>query len=150
MQNRVNLGKALPAIYKNVAATDALATQAAIDAGWSAGFTHLIKMRASQINGCAFCLRMHSRDALAAGESADRLAVLPGWRETSYFSPQEQAGLALTEAITHIADGQLPDAVYADAAQHLNEAEIAAIEWLAIVINMWNRVAIASRYAVAP
>ena len=150
MQNRVNLGKALPAIYKNVSTTDALATQAAIDAGWSAGFTHLIKMRASQINGCAFCLRMHSRDALATGESADRLAVLPGWRETTYFTPKEQAGLALTEAITNIADGQLPDAVYADAEKHLSEAEIAAIEWLAIVINMWNRVAISSRYAVAP
>ena len=150
MQDRVNLGKALPAIYKTVASTDALATQAAIDAGWTAGFTHLVKMRASQINGCAFCLRMHSRDALAAGETADRLAVLPGWRETTYFNPKEQAGLALTEAITNIVDGQLPDAVYADAAKHLNEAEIAAIEWLAIVINMWNRVAISSRFAVAP
>ena len=150
MQNRVNLGKALPAIYKTVATTDELATQAAIDAGWSAGFTHLVKMRASQINGCAFCLRMHSRDALAAGETADRLAVLPGWRETTYFSAKEQAGLALTEAITNIADGQLPDEVYAAAAEQLSAAEIAAIEWLAIVINMWNRVAISSRYAVAP
>ena len=150
MQDRVNLGKALPAIYKAVAATDELATKAAIEAGWSEGFTHLIKMRASQINGCAFCLRMHSRDALASGESADRLAVLPGWRETGYFSAKEQAGLALTEAITHIADGQLPDEVYAAAATQLNPAEIASIEWLAIVINMWNRVAITSRYAVAP
>ncbi|MNT41853.1 Carboxymuconolactone decarboxylase family protein [compost metagenome] len=107
-------------------------------------------MRASQINGCAFCLRMHSRDALASGESADRLAVLPGWRETGYFSAKEQAGLALTEAITRIADGQLPDEVYAAAATQLNPAEIASIEWLAIVINMWNRVAISSRYPVAP
>ena len=98
MQDRVNLGKALPAIYKAVAATDELATKAAIEAGWSEGFTHLIKMRASQINGCAFCLRMHSRDALASGESADRLAVLPGWRETGYFSAKEQAGLGVWAA----------------------------------------------------
>lgn len=149
MQDRVNLGKALPAIYKTVATTDELATQAALDAGWSAGFAHLVKMRASQINGCAFCLRMHARDALAAGESADRLAVLPAWRETRYFSAKEQAGLALTEAITQIADGQLPDEVYAAAAAQLNPAEIASIEWLAIVINMWNRVAISCRYPVA-
>ena len=110
----------------------------------------LVQVRASQINGCAFCLRMHSRDALASGESADRLAVLPGWRETGYFSAKEQAGLALTEAITQIADGQLPDEVYAAAATQLSPAEIASIEWLAIVINMWNRVAISSRYPVTP
>ncbi|MEG0920603.1 MAG: carboxymuconolactone decarboxylase family protein [Comamonas sp.] len=147
---RVNPGKALPAIYQAVAATDELATKAAIDAGWSAGFIHLVKMRASQINGCAFCLRMHSRDALAIGETADRLALLPGWRECSYFSPKEQAALALTEAITNIADGQLPDAIYNAAALQLNAAEIASIEWLAIVINMWNRVAISGRYPVNP
>lgn len=150
MQERVNPGKALPAIYKAVAATDELATKAAIDAGWSEGFTHLIKMRASQINGCAFCLRMHSRDALAAGETADRLALLPGWRECEYFSAKERAGLALTEAITLISEGQLPDAVYAEAAQVLSAAEIASVEWLAIVINMWNRVAISGRYPVKP
>ena len=150
MQDRVNPGKALPAIYKAVAATDELANKAAIEAGWSEGFIHLIKMRASQINGCAFCLRMHSRDALAAGETADRLAVLPAWREADYFSAKERAGLALTEAITSIADGQLPDEVYAAAAEELNPAEIASVEWLAIVINMWNRVAISGRYPVKP
>lgn len=148
MHDRVNLGKALPAVYQSVVATDALATRAALEAGWSDGFTHLVKMRASQINGCAFCLRMHSRDALNAGETADRLALLPGWRETSYFTAKEQAGLALTEAITQIGNGQVPDEVYAAAAAQLSAAEIAAIEWLAIVINMWNRVAIASRYPV--
>lgn len=150
MQDRVNPGKALPAIYKAVAATDELANKAAIEAGWSEGFIHLIKMRASQINGCAFCLRMHSRDALAAGETADRLAVLPAWREADYFSVKERAGLALTEAITSIADGQLPDEVYAAAAEELNPAEIASVEWLAIVINMWNRLAISGRYPVKP
>ena len=150
MTERVNLGKAVPELYKTVAAADKLADEAALAAGWSAGFIHLAKLRASQINECAFCLRMHARDALAVGESADRLAVLPAWREARYFSDKECAGLALTEAITQISDGQLPDAVYADAAKVLNEQEIASIEWVAVVINMWNRVGISSRYPVKP
>ena len=150
MQDRVNLGKALPALYQSVLALDKQAEQAALDAGWAAGFTHLVKMRASQINQCAFCLRMHARDALASGETADRLAVLPAWRETRYFTDKERAGLALTEAVTQVAQDQIPDAVYAEAAQHLSPQEIAAIEWLAVVINTWNRIAISSRYPVAP
>lgn len=149
MHERVNLGKALPALYQSVLALDKQAEQAALDAGWAAGFTHLVKMRASQINQCAFCLRMHARDALASGESADRLAVLPAWRETRYFTDKERAGLALTEAVTQVAQDQIPDAVYAEAAQHLSPQEIASIEWLAVVINAWNRIAIASRYPVA-
>ena len=109
--DRVNLAQAVPALYNAVATVEKLAMQAALDAGWAKGFVHLLKLRASQINGCAFCLRMHARDALAAGESADRLAVLPGWRETTYFSDKEGAALELLEAVTAIADGQLPDAV---------------------------------------
>ena len=150
MTERVNLGKALPALYQSVLGLDKLAEQAALDAGWAGGFTHLVKMRASQINECAFCLRMHSRDALATGETADRLAVLPAWRETTYFTDKERAGLALTEAVTLVAQDQIPDEVYAEAAKHLNAQEIASIEWLAVVINMWNRIAISSRYPVQP
>ena len=107
-------------------------------------------MRASQINECAFCLRLHSRDAQATGETADRLAVLPAWRETTYFTDKERAGLALTEAVTLVAQDQIPDEVYAEAAKHLNAQELASIEWLAVVINMWNRIAISSRYPVQP
>ena len=150
MSERVNLGKAMPALYQSVLGLDKLAEQAALDAGWAGGFTHLVKMRASQINECAFCLRMHSRDALATGETADRLAVLPAWRETTYFTDKERAGLALTEAVTLVAQDQIPDEVYAEAAKHLNAQEIASIEWLAVVINMWNRIAISSRYPVQP
>ena len=150
MTERVNIGKAVPELYKAVAAADQLAEQAALAAGWSAGFIHLAKLRASQINGCAFCVRMHARDALAVGESADRLAVLPAWRETEYFSDKESAGLALTEAMTLIADGQISEEVYAQAAAVLTAQEIAALEWLAGIINMWNRVAISSRYPVKP
>lgn len=148
MSERVNLGKELPHIYQSVLEVDRLAEAAALEAGWTAGFTHLVKLRASQINQCAFCLRMHARDALAAGEAPDRLAVLPAWRETACFTSKERAGLALTEAITLVASDQIPDAVYAEAAKALNTREIASIEWLAVVINMWNRVAISCRTPV--
>ena len=110
----------------------------------------LVKIRVSQLNGCAFCLRMHTRDALKAGEVPDRLAVLPTWRETEYFSAQERAALNLSEAITLIASDHVPDDVYSAAAAHLSEAQIAAVSWIAIVMNAFNRVAIASRYVVAP
>ncbi|THU00228.1 carboxymuconolactone decarboxylase family protein [Lampropedia puyangensis] len=148
MNERVNLGKASPALYKAVAEWDRLATEAAHLAGVAQGFSHLLRLRASQINQCAFCIRLHTQDAIGSGESYDRIAVLPAWRETAYFSEKERAALALTEAITLIADGQVPDTIYANAAQVLNSSELAAIEWLAIVINSWNRIAIASRYPV--
>jgi len=148
MSARVNLGKSDPALYKSVVQLDGLAAQAAQAAGIPDGLTHLIRLRASQINGCAFCARMHTRDALACGETMDRVSVLPAWRETTYFDARESAALALVEAITLISDGQLSEQTYAQAAEALTEAEISAIEWLAIVINAWNRIAIASRYAV--
>lgn len=148
MSERVNLGKALPELYKTVAQLDKLAAEAARAAGVSERLSHLIRLRASQINGCAFCTRMHTRDAIAVGESVDRISVLPAWRETSYFDAREQAALELVEAITLVADGHVPDEVYERAASRLSRDEIAAIEWLSIVINAWNRIAIASRYSV--
>lgn len=150
MQARVNLSKAAPNLYQAVADLDRQAIALCQSAGLAMGLAHLLKLRASQINGCAFCVRLHTRDALASGESADRISVLPAWRETSYFDAREQAALALVEAVTLIADGQVPDAVYAAAAAVLSEAEIAAVEWLALVINAWNRIAIPSRYPVGP
>jgi len=150
MSDRVNLGKAAPELYQAVAELERLASARAEAAGLAKGFTHLLRLRASQINGCAFCLRMHAHDALAAGEAAERLAVLPAWRETGYFDARERAALALVEALTRIADDQLPDTTYAEAAAALSAEEIAAVEWVAIVINVWNRIAIPSRYEVAP
>ncbi len=150
MNQRVNLGKAAPRLYQAVAELDKLASEFAASVDLAEGFTHLLRLRASQINQCAFCVRMHSRDALAAGESPDRLSVLPAWRESAYFSEKERAALQLIEAITLIADGQVPDSVYEHAAATLTAGEIAAVEWLGIVINAWNRVAISSRYNVAP
>lgn len=150
MTDRINLGKAAPELYQAVLKLEELASAATAKAGIAAGFSHLLRLRASQINECAFCVRMHHRDALAAGESSDRIAVLPAWRETGYFSAEERAALELAEAVTLIADGQLPDEVYDRAAQVLSADVIAAVEWATIVINVWNRIAIASRYPVHP
>ena len=148
MSARVNLGKAAPELYEAVSSLDKLASQATKSAGLDEGFCHLLRLRASQINQCAFCVRLHSRDALASGESADRLSVLPAWRETQYFNQKERAALELVEAITLISDGQVPDSVYGKAVEALSGEEMAAVEWLSVVINTWNRIAISSRYSV--
>lgn len=148
MTERINLGTFSPALYQAVVALDRLASDATTLAGISDGFSHLLRLRASQINQCAFCVRLHTRNALATGESSDRISVLAAWRETDYFTQKERAALKLVEAITLISDGQLPDTVYEQASAHLSKEEIAAIEWLAVVINTWNRIAISSRYPV--
>jgi AhpD family alkylhydroperoxidase len=150
MLERVNLGKAVPELYQAVGSLDKLASQAAKSAGLADGFCHVLRLRASQINQCAFCVRLHTQDALKSGETTDRISVLPAWRETEYFSEKERAALELVEAITLISDGQVPDSVYAQASKSLSSEEIAAIEWVAVVINAWNRIAISSRYPVKP
>ncbi|HEX7647420.1 MAG TPA: carboxymuconolactone decarboxylase family protein [Noviherbaspirillum sp.] len=148
MSERVNLGKSAPALYQSVIELDRLASEALTTAGISEGFSHLLRLRASQINQCAFCVRLHARDALSSGESSDRVAVLAAWKETEYFTPRERAALELVEAVTLISEGQLPDAIYEQAAATLTNEEVSAIEWLAVVINTWNRIAISSRYPV--
>lgn len=150
MKNRVNLGKAAPELYQSVVNLDGLASEHAASAGIAEGLTHLLRLRASQLNQCAYCVRLHTRDALASGESSDRISVLPAWRETQYFNDKERAALALVEAVTLISDGQVSDSVYEEAAVALSDGEIAAIEWLGVAINAWNRIAIPSRYPVKP
>lgn len=147
---RVNVGKQTPTAYK---AMTALATDVeanATEVGLDPSLVELVKIRTSQINGCAFCLDMHTRDALDRGETPERLAVLPAWRETQFFSEQERAALALAEAVTLIADGHVPDDVYASAATTLSDAQLSAVTWLAIVMNAWNRIGITSRHPVGP
>jgi AhpD family alkylhydroperoxidase len=105
---------------------------------------HLIKMRASQINGCAYCLDMHSHDALAAGETPQRLFVLDGWRESPLFTDKERAVLEWVEAITWISDVRDPQALFERLKPHASEEEIAYLTLAAAMINSWNRIAIAS------
>ena len=104
----------------------------------------LAKIRASQINGCAFCLKMHTADARRLGESEERIYLLNAWREAPCYSAKERAALAWTEALTRI-EGGVPDAVFEEASAHLDEAELAALTWAIAMINAWNRVSITSR-----
>ncbi|KUN73602.1 alkylhydroperoxidase [Streptomyces canus] len=123
----------------------AAAVSTAHDAKVEPELLELIRIRASQINGCAFCLDMHTKDARAAGETEQRIYALNAWRETPFFTGRERAALALTEAVTLVHDGQVPDAVYAEAAEVFDETQIAALIWAATVINAYNRIAIATR-----
>ncbi|CAM2868038.1 carboxymuconolactone decarboxylase family protein [Acinetobacter celticus] len=148
--SRINLGQSAPDLYKKVAELDSLAMHKMQEANLDEGFAHLLKLRASQINQCAFCIRLHTQDALKSGETAERISLLNAWRETEYYDEAECAALSLIEAITLVAEGQVPDAIYEDALPFLTDVQISAIEWLAIVINTWNRIAISSRYSVKP
>ncbi len=106
---------------------------------------HLVRMRASQINGCAYCLDMHSKEARAAGETEQRLYCLPAWRETPFYSEREQAALAWTEAVTLISEGHAPDDVFEMARKQFSEEELAALTLAIVSINGWNRFAISFR-----
>ncbi|KRD09683.1 alkylhydroperoxidase [Mycobacterium sp. Root265] len=150
MLPKVNISKQFSAPYEAFAAFDAKVKDATEAAGLTALLVELVKIRVSQINGCAFCLRMHTRDAIAAGETADRLAVLPAWWESQYFDQQEQAALTLAERITRIADEHTSAAPAVDVEAALSKQQIAAISWLAVEMNGWNRIAIASHYPVGP
>lgn len=105
----------------------------------------LVKLRASQINGCAYCLDMHSKDARAAGESEQRLYVLSAWREAPFYSDRERAALAWTEAVTRIANGPIDDDLYEEVRRHFSEKEIVDLTFAVIAINGWNRLAIPFR-----
>ncbi len=105
----------------------------------------LIKLRASQINGCAYCLDMHWKDLRAIGESEQRLYSLDAWRECPYYSGRERAALAWTEAVTRVADTHVPDEVYDEARKHFSEKELADLTVAVAAINAWNRLSIAGR-----
>lgn len=146
----VNLSKADPGSYKAMMELNDRAVEGATAAGLDPKLIELVKIRASQLNGCAYCLRMHTTDAVKHGETADRLAVLPAWWESQYFTEAEQAALQVTEQVTLVSDhsvirdhGIKPEA-------HLDDQQIAAVTWLAIVINSWNRIAVSSHHPVAP
>lgn len=146
--SHVNIGKVYAAPYQAMLEFSGKAAEAAADAGLSPLLVELVKVRASQLNGCAFCLKMHCADAVKAGETADRLAVLAGWWESQYFTPEEQAALQIAENVTMIGDhGRLSDRGV-DVEGALTEKQIAAVTWLAVVINSWNRIAISSHYPV--
>ena len=113
--------------------------------GLEESLLHLVKLRASQINGCAYCIDMHSKDARALGETEQRLYELNAWRETPFYSARERAALAWTEALTLVAETHVPDSVYEEARKEFNEKELVDLTHAVAAINSWNRLAIAMR-----
>lgn len=110
--------------------------------GLDHGLLELVKLRASQINGCAFCIDMHTKEATAAGESAQRLHGLVAWREAPYYDARERAALAWTEALTHVADHAIDDALYEELRAHFDETQTVDLTLAVIAINGWNRLSI--------
>ncbi|GAA3139109.1 carboxymuconolactone decarboxylase family protein [Streptomyces rameus] len=137
---RLDLGKAAPKVFRAIIGLDAAAR-----AGLDPALVELIQIRASHLNHCAYCLHMHTSDARKAGESEARLHMVAVWREARhFFTPKEQAALALTDAVTLVADAGVPDTVYAEAAAHFEDQELAQVLSLILTINTWNRVALAT------
>jgi len=109
---------------------------------------NLVQIRASQINGCAYCIDMHTKDARVAGETEQRIYALSAWRETPFFTDRERAALEWTEAVTRVADTHVPDEIYDRVAARFNESDLVALTFAVIVINSWNRLSISFRPAV--
>jgi AhpD family alkylhydroperoxidase len=145
MQPRLNPYQAAPEAMKALTAVETTVRQS----GLEPALLELVRTRASQINGCAYCLHMHTRDARAAGESEERLYLLDAWRESPLYSERERAALAWTEAVTLVSQSRVPDAVYQEARQHFSEAELVKLTVAVAAINAWNRIAISFR-AVHP
>ena len=141
MQQRLDPGAIAPEGYKAMRAFQAYIEKS----GLEHSLMELVKIRASQINGCAFCLAMHTSDARKLGESDERMHLLNAWEEAPVFSPRERAALAWTEALTLITEGHVPDAVYEEARKHFSEKELVDLTYAVMAINAWNRVAIAFR-----
>ncbi len=138
MPERLNYVQRAPAGYRAMAALNRYVE----GCGLEHSLLELVKMRASQINGCAYCIDMHSKDARALGESEQRLYALNAWRETPFYTDRERAALALTEAATRIADAHVSDALYEEASQHFSDEELVNLMLAIVTINGWNRIAI--------
>lgn len=142
MQPRLEAQKASPAAYHAMLALEMFVRKSS---KLEPSLVELAKMRASQINGCAYCIDMHSKDARSEGESEQRLYALSAWRETPFFTDRERAALAWTEAVTLIAEGHVPDAVYEEARRRFSEEELVNLTMAVVTINGWNRLSVAFR-----
>ena len=141
MQPRLNFSKASPPVARAMLGLEACIAGGSIERP----LIELVEMRASQINGCAYCLDMHSEDARAAGESEQRLYTLDAWRETPFFSPRERAALAWTETLTRVAETHVPDAEYEAVRTEFSEQELVDLTLVIVTINAWNRIAVGFR-----
>ncbi len=141
MKARINLMHVNPGIVSAMLGLEKQVGQAGLDGK----LLDLVRMRASQINGCAYCLDMHSKDARAGGETEQRLYGLDAWRETPYYSERERAALEWTEALTLITEGHVPDEVFERVRQQFSEDELAHLSLAIVAINGWNRLNVAAR-----
>ena len=135
---RVNYARVAPDAFRAQRGLESYIHQC----GLESSLIHLVKMRASYINGCAYCIDMHSKDARLEGETEQRLYAVPVWRETPFFTPRERAALAWTEAVTEIWKGGVSDELYAHASEHFTEKELVDLTMVVVTINGWNRLAI--------
>jgi AhpD family alkylhydroperoxidase len=140
MKERIEYDKVSPGGYQAMLALEKHLAQCSIDAK----LQNLIKLRASQINGCAYCIDMHWKDARASGESELRLYALDAWREYPDYTDRERAALSWTESLTRLVD-RVPDAIYESARKHFSEAELADLTYAVVTINAWNRISISMR-----
>ncbi|MGD0244600.1 MAG: carboxymuconolactone decarboxylase family protein [Streptosporangiaceae bacterium] len=151
MTGRIQLSMRGSEPYKQLLQLHALVEKAAADAGLDQRLIELVKIRASMLNGCSFCLDMHTRDARKLGETERRLYLLGAWREADLYSAQERAALALTDAMTRLPETQdVPDEVYEQATAVFTEDQYRAVAWAITVINAFNRLAVTSRKPLPP
>lgn len=141
MKTRLEYWKVAPGGFKAMSALEAYLR----DCGLEKSLLHMVKLRASQMNGCAYCIDMHWKDARAVGESEQRLYGLDAWREAPYYTDRERAALDWTEALTNLKDGHVPDLVYEAVQRHFSEKELVDLAWVVASINAWNRLSMAFR-----
>lgn len=139
VEKRLNYFKAAPEMMKAMEELEKASKKSVLPVS----LQELVRIRASQINGCAFCIKMHTQDALAAGEDLKRILTLSAWRETSYFNERERAALLWTETLTLVAEKHAPDEIYNQVLKQFNSQEIVELTVIINVINAWNRFALA-------
>lgn len=147
---RVHLSKSAPEAYKTLSAFSKAVGGIAEGAGVDARLKELVQIHVSQLNGCAYCVRVHVERAAKAGITADEIAQLPVWRDSGVFTDRERAGLELAESFTFISEEGVSDEVYDRVGGILSEQEYIGLSWILVAINAFNRVAIAGRYSVPP
>ncbi len=141
MEPRIRYAQVAPGGYRAMSGLEHYVDES----GLEPSLLDLVKLRASQINGCAFCIDMHSKDARARGETEQRLYALDAWEETSFYTERERAALAWTEAVTKISEGHVPNELYERARKQFTEKELVDLTLASVAINGWNRLAISFR-----
>ena len=141
-QPRIDFDKHAAGFYRAMAHLDQAATKELDNAGIDVLLRELVRIRASQLNGCAFCIDMHTKDARTAGETEQRIYALPAWRETPFFTDTERAALRLAESVTLMPETHVPDADFAQAAEQFSETELGALISLIVTINAWNAIGV--------